>query len=349
MMNEPHRALGLPSGTERLHIAESARHTRIAGTLAAVWDRWGYDPVETPLVDYLDVYRTLVPTGDLRATYRVVDRQGDVLVVRPDTTLFLAKQLGVHLAPDDLPLRIRYDDQIVREEPEHDIASREYQQAGIELVGVPGDEGDLEALLVLIDTLAELDVRGPVLHIGSHALAVAAADGGDPERTAAAARHARAAGSDRSPIDELLTTIAPPDRWVEAVRRLTAMGLPCAVAEEAERIGEVGRRLTQLDRRIDVRIDGSERGSHPYYSGIAFGVYVAHATSAVARGGRYDRLLARFGFDVPAVGFSIYPRKLPATTAAGSATAPHRAAGASIDDRLVTLRRHHERGERCTL
>ena len=42
-----------------------------------------------------------------------------------------------------------------------------------------------------------------------------------------------------------------------------------------------------------------------YYTGIVFKGYLSEVGQSVLKGGRYDRLLAEFGNDCPAVGFGI--------------------------------------------
>ncbi len=62
--------------------------------------------------------------------------------------------------------------------------------------------------------------------------------------------------------------------------------------------------LTEEERAHVVYALGEIRGLG-YYTGMQFEVFVAGAGRAVAFGGRYDDLLARFGRPLPAVGFAL--------------------------------------------
>ncbi|HIN86124.1 MAG TPA: ATP phosphoribosyltransferase regulatory subunit, partial [Myxococcales bacterium] len=42
-----------------------------------------------------------------------------------------------------------------------------------------------------------------------------------------------------------------------------------------------------------------------YYTGFVFHVYIASNGEAIASGGRYDTLIAKYGRDIPAAGFAI--------------------------------------------
>ena len=42
-----------------------------------------------------------------------------------------------------------------------------------------------------------------------------------------------------------------------------------------------------------------------HYTGVIFECYVKNVRQIVASGGRYDHLIGKFGFDCPAIGFSV--------------------------------------------
>lgn len=369
MSTVPHRhTLALPTGTETLQLKEAARHRRITTELATVFDLWGYTPAETPLVDFFEIYRPFLSPEEARSVYRTVDHQGETLVVRCDTTLFLAKQLGLHLTPEELPVRIQYSDQIVRAEGENDLASNEYQQAGVELVGVPGPEGEVEVLLILIDALHRLALRDVVIHAGSHEVFDAVCQS-LPREDHAAFEHAVVHRMDlpqRFPAVtphevELLQFIGDLPAFEEHLARWTLRDEVRAAAEKLLAILTSVHGLqpsppplqpAARSREEMLRVDLSELGGHQYYSGIAFSAYTAGGNAAVVRGGRYDTLLRQFGCDAPSVGFSMYTRKLPATTLheVYQKGAPvQRAAGATLNERVAALRQGHAAGMRIHL
>jgi ATP phosphoribosyltransferase regulatory subunit len=54
-----------------------------------------------------------------------------------------------------------------------------------------------------------------------------------------------------------------------------------------------------------VAVDLGEARGLGYYTGLTFAGYAPGAGAAVAAGGRYDELLARFGRPDPAIGFAV--------------------------------------------
>ncbi len=358
-MVEPqsHRQLSLPTGTETLQLREAARHRRISRALEDLFLAWGYDPVEIPLVDYFDVYRRFLADQGSRHMYRAVDRQGEILALRSDVTLFLAKQLGTHLSAEELPVRVFYDAQIVRAEERDDISNNEYQQAGIELVGVPGLDGDAEVLLLAATALDRLSLDGGALHIGSHEIIRAAAQLFAPAEGDALREAVRRREIATNPLfapfpDEvraLLAFIGPLPAFEAHLSTLDAYPPLRRAADSLAAVVRAVGSVVSPARRECLRIDTSEIGAYTYYTGISFGAYLSDSNAAVIRGGRYDRLLKAFGFDAPSVGFSMYTRKLPASTLAEAYRHVEAVSGSSFTARIAVAQRHHEAGRRARL
>ncbi|HEX7624532.1 MAG TPA: ATP phosphoribosyltransferase regulatory subunit, partial [Anaeromyxobacteraceae bacterium] len=80
-----------------------------------------------------------------------------------------------------------------------------------------------------------------------------------------------------------------------------------AVPPAAPPLAEMEAALALARRRglREVAVDLGEVRGLGYYTGITFAGYAPGAGSAVATGGRYDGLLARFGRPDPAIGFAV--------------------------------------------
>ncbi|HUZ18854.1 MAG TPA: ATP phosphoribosyltransferase regulatory subunit [Spirochaetia bacterium] len=315
--------LQIPQGTESFYLEEAFRHRRIIAHLDSLFESWGYLPVYTPVFDFFDTYRTLMGDEAVETAYRLIDREGDLLLLRSDITLFLAKQMGLALKKSDLPVRVYYSDVILRHQNREDISRNEFFQSGVELIGKPGEEADLEVLALLARTIELLGLRAQI-HLGSQAL-FGSCFSDLPEgtrRKLASAIAVRDAGSCRSFVE-----MWEPARAEYTVRLMMYIGGRDGLrtlAQESRRVGGFPERarteLTYLLRLAEVlteigmgdgfRLDLSEIGAQTYYTGIAFRAFVEGQDSAVASGGRYDELLANFGFAAPSVGFSLLLRKV---------------------------------------
>ncbi|MFW6289084.1 MAG: ATP phosphoribosyltransferase regulatory subunit [Spirochaetota bacterium] len=320
----PQQNLHLPQGSEAFYLDEAYVHRRLVRAFEDRCELWAYLPVQTPVYDFHELYRGLLDRSRESTTYRLVDRAGDLLVLRSDITLFLARQMGLVLEHTDLPVRVYYGDTILRHEDPHDISKNEFFQVGAELIGATGLAADAEVMLLLFDALDHWGASDVVLHIGHRALLREYNESGELAPAVSArnwdfvretlARH----GVPDDQIDSLLSLygfIGSAEELSRFTESLPGLGTDerntishlLSLAEEFEALG-YGER---------VRIDLSEVGSQTYHSGVVFQAYAPDTAAAVASGGRYDGLLARFGFDAPSVGFSVMLRRLQSRRSGG--------------------------------
>jgi len=315
------RYLQVPQGTEGVHLEEAYRHRKITAELFKLFTLWGYLPVETPVFDFYDIYRPLLKESN-RDIYRLVDREGDLLLLRSDITLFIAKQMGLWLREEDLPTRVCYGDTILRHQHPEDISKNEFFQMGAELIGKAGSEADMEILLLLEKTFRQIGLK-PAIHLGSHRFLLTSLADLDEEEIERAVELIGKRDFDtlRSLLSQRLS-----QRRVELLHALFAfIGNRAEFAafidghegilsneemEELRYLDELVRGLEELDYGENIRIDLSEVGGQPYYTGIVFRAYLPGLDSELASGGRYDKLLSSFGFDCPSVGFSFMLRKI---------------------------------------
>ncbi|MDC7242086.1 MAG: ATP phosphoribosyltransferase regulatory subunit, partial [Spirochaetales bacterium] len=89
--------LRIPQGTESLYLEETFRHRKILRHMEDMCEEWGYLPVQTPVFDFYDNYRNLLDSRLEEQSYKLIDREGDLLMLRRDITLFLARQMGMIL------------------------------------------------------------------------------------------------------------------------------------------------------------------------------------------------------------------------------------------------------------
>jgi len=342
MSPDNRRRLRTPQGTESFFLEEAYKHRQLLRMTEDHFASWGYLPVLTPVFDYYETYRPLLNHAQEERSYRFPDRDGELLMLRSDITLFLAKQMGLTLDGAKLPRRVYYADSILRHQEEEDISSDEFFQSGAELIGLPGQDGDLEVLMLLRDLMDAMRLPEWRMHIGSRAV-LDAVLGGAVDAEAAGdlleirdadglRRLIKASGLPREDArTELLLFLGTPDEFADAVPDLLkncgAQDPDSPIAEAVMNLSELSSVLSRTSSMDRMRIDLSEHGGQPYYTGFTVRAYVEGANSAVASGGRYDDLLGSFGPPAPAAGFSLMMRKIEPL----SGFAADAAAGAPVD------------------
>lgn len=321
MPDSKKRYLQVPQGTEGVHLEEAYRLRKINQELFDLFTLWGYLPVETPVFDFYDIYEPLLGSK-AKNVYRLIDRDGDLLMLRSDITLFLVKQMGLWLQEEDLPSRVCYSDTILRHQDEEDISKNEFFQVGAELIGKAGSDADLEILLLLESIFEKLGIS-PSIHMGSHQFLTTALQGFSEEALLKAMEHIR--GRDFQALEELLSDKFSPRKTDMLISLFSFIGsrdefksriegfageLYNEEMENLHYLIEIVDQMQNLGYGKDISIDLSEVGAQPYYTGIVFQVYLPGLDDSVASGGRYDKLLNQFGFDCPSVGFSMMLRKI---------------------------------------
>ena len=320
--------LRLPHGTETLYLEETYRHKKILRHMEDLTESWGYLPVQTPVFDYYDNYRPLLDNRLEEQTYKLIDREGDLMMLRSDITLFLARQMGMTLTEKDMPVRAYYADSILRHQDHEDINNNEFYQTGCELIGLSGIEGDLEILFLLAEVLTAFKLPLSRIHVGSMPVFQAVSGPFSAEEAAALGKklHTR----EKEAIIQILQKVYDENDARELTRLLLFIGtgeefisrlegwkglLNGILTEPLNYLKTIYEGWKALDAFGNMlRIDLSETGDQPYYSGIVFNAYTEGCGTAMASGGRYDGMLENFGYTgdtpAPSVGFSLFLRKM---------------------------------------
>ena len=305
----------IPSGTRDVLPDEMRELRAITDALREVFESRGYGEVSTPAIEYESVLRTA--DDDLRPAYRVFDEHGEVLALRTDMTVPIARLVATRYPTADPPLRFWYLGHAYREVHPHRGQMREFQQAGIELLGAPAPGGTVEALDVLCEALDAVGLQGYRIGLGDAGLYPALLGAFDvPEEARARLLHElatrdfvgleREAGRlEAGPEAARLLVRIPQLRGGPEV--LDGLGGPAAEALAGLR-ATVSRLPAAVAERVIVDL-GLARGMG-YYTGAVFDVYDPALGAPVGGGGRYDDLLGRFGRDLPAAGWALNVERL---------------------------------------
>lgn len=278
---------------------------------------YGYEEVGLPAFEYLDVIsRGLGHVGPELLVRFVEPETGQIVALRPDMTPQVARLIASRWPDAPRPLRLSYLGNVLRrrrERARHDI---EVVQCGIELVGAEGLEADSEvisATLGAVRAAGLTDIVVDLAHGGiAHGLLASVpvelrtallADLARKDQSRVASR-AEQAGLER----ELVRTLAAlPElqggaEVMERARGLAGFAPALPLVKELARLGE---RIARGEHGAPVVFDLGETRPVPYYTGMMFQVLAEGPGEAVASGGRYDELYARFGVPRAAAGAAV--------------------------------------------
>ncbi|HWI21323.1 MAG TPA: ATP phosphoribosyltransferase regulatory subunit [Baekduia sp.] len=299
-----------PSGTRDVLPEEMRELRAISERLLGVFTDAGYGEIYTPAIEYEDVLQ-LGATG-VDPAYRVFDERGNVLALRQDMTVPIARVAATRYEGVEPPFRFCYMAHSYRAVQPHRGQMREFLQAGVELIGAPAPEGTAETLTMIARSLDAIGLADYSIALGSSALlgALLRGFGVDDERHAPVLQEL--AMRDFVSLGQALLDLglSPKDeRFIADI--LQTRGGPEVLSDlpgEAEQsvlgLRQVYERLSEdVAGRIVFDL-GLNRGLG-YYTGAIFEVLHPSLGAPIGGGGRYDDLLARFGRDLPAVGFAL--------------------------------------------
>ena len=153
-----------PVGFRDVMSDEALVREDLTARVRACFAQKGYRPVETPTLEVLDVMEAggHVP----EAPFKFFDSHGDLLAMRPDVTMQIARMCATRGVAQDQPLRLRYTQRVFREKTA-EAAARELTQCGAECIGAAGSEADVELVSLLASALSECGLESFTIALGS--------------------------------------------------------------------------------------------------------------------------------------------------------------------------------------
>ncbi|MCK5648306.1 MAG: ATP phosphoribosyltransferase regulatory subunit [Gammaproteobacteria bacterium] len=307
----------LPEGIQEVLSPQAAAIELQRRALLDLYQTWGYDLVEPPMIDFLD--SLLTGTGhDLQLmTFTLTDQiSGKLLGVRADMTPQIAR-IDAHHIKTEQPSRFCYIGQILKTRLEGFSQSRSPLQVGIELYGHSGPDSDIEVLLLMIETLKSVgleDFHIDLGHVGIfRSLAKQAELSQREEETLFDSLQRKAV----TELSAYLSALSINDEQKQQFLALVDLNGDISVIDKARHIlsgDEVHKELDNLEaiaQGLLARVPGqnlyfdlSELRGYNYHTGVVFAAYLPGHGQEIAQGGRYDGIGETFGRARAATGFS---------------------------------------------
>lgn len=326
----------VPPGVQYFLDDEVVLRRSIEKDVLDVFSGWGYTEIDLPIFDAYDLF-TLGMGDDVAArTYRFTARDGSTVALRPDLTSLVARTVATRLRTRQRPLRLSYTGEVFRADEPRRGRQHEFHQLGVEHVGWASPESDIEILLVALEALAVLGLDDARVVLGHAGFFRGIVERLGLETDAVAELRSFV---DRRQSDAVQCFLAPhaPANECAAFARLIGLAGGLPVIEEArglvtnprsvaalEQLSAVYATLRELELDHLVSIDLGEVAGFDYYTGMMFSMYAPGWGLPLGSGGRYDGLLAKFGTDEPAVGFSLSLDWLAGAIAARGLDSPRR-------------------------
>jgi histidyl-tRNA synthetase len=143
------RSLHPVRGTQDLLPEAARRHRQVSETARAMAELYRFVEMATPIFEFTEVFAR--PIGEhtdivAKEMYTFTDRGGEEVTLRPENTAGVVRAVLSNGLVQSLPLKFFYSGPMFRYERPQKGRFRQFHQIGVELIGVPQPQADVEVI-----------------------------------------------------------------------------------------------------------------------------------------------------------------------------------------------------------
>lgn len=312
------RILHTPEGVRDIYPIECRQKLVLQNRLHNTLKSFGYQDIQTPTLEYSEVFSKELGSLESNELYRFFDRDGNTLVLRPDFTPSIARAFSTVMHENAPVGKFCYIGNTFINHNSYQGRLKENTQLGAELVGLDSVEADSEMIAMVVDVLKSATLEEFQVTVG-HAtyfnslLASAGLDIHTEELVRELCEN-----KNYFAVQDVLIKLDIDEKIVNAFKLLPKLNGGIEIFAKAKEIAPNREAIESIERLEaianvlemygvlpHVTFDLSMSGVYEYYTGIIFRAYTYGTGTEIVKGGRYDGLLKHFGYDTPAIGFAV--------------------------------------------
>jgi ATP phosphoribosyltransferase regulatory subunit len=276
---------------------------------------WGYQMIETPTLEYYETVGLASAILD-QQLFKLLDQQGNTLVLRPDMTAPIARLVASSMKGEAYPLRLSYQSNVYRAQQHEGGKPAEFEQLGVELIGDGTISADGEVIALMVSSLKRAGLshfKVAIGHIG-YVNALLLDIVGDRADELRRYLYEKNYVGFREHVKNLPISSIDKGRLLGLLKLRGDKGM-LAEAAKLVQTEEGTKALAELEELwnvlesygIDqyVKLDLNLVLHMSYYTGAVFEGYGSNLGVPLCSGGRYDELLGKFERPGQATGFGL--------------------------------------------
>ena len=302
----------IPDGTADIIFENTLYIRKAVDIFNKVYEDLNYSEIITPTIEYYDVFNFNNQPIPQEMMYKMSDRNGRLLVLRPDNTTPIARVVSTKLKNNHDLLKIYYNQNVFRTNDGYSGKKSEIIQSGIEIIGVNGIKTDIYYIETAIKILKStgLNFKLEIGHVSFYKSLIDCMNLTEEEKETVKLYIESKNTGEINNLDsgkyEIIRMIPQLFGGYEVIEKARILAGENKNAQEV--LDYIYRLYTILDEAgygEHIIIDLGIVHEIDYYTGLVISGYVEGIGENVLVGGRYDNLIVNFGFDLPAVGFAV--------------------------------------------
>lgn len=310
--------LHTPDGVRDIYGRECSDRNIVRDKIHRVIKSYGYQDIDTPTFEFFDVFAEEINASDAKELFKFFDKDGNTLVLRPDFTPSIARCASKVMLENKEPVRVCYQGKTYLNTSNLQGKLKENRNIGIEFMNENSVYADAEVISLLIESLKATGLSDFQISIGDadyyKGLCEEAGIDDDTERDI----REQITGKNYFAAENIMVSRGVPEKYKDLILKVSEFIGSDDALDKAQsqvtnerslssikRLKELYKVLTMYGVEKYISFDLSMLSKFNYYTGVIFSAYTYGVGDAIAKGGRYDNLLGKYGKDAPAIGFSI--------------------------------------------
>jgi ATP phosphoribosyltransferase regulatory subunit len=290
----------LPIGMADILPPDATFEADTLNQLMTTFSSNGYERIKPPLIEFEDGLLSGLGTAMATQTFRLMDPISQRMMgVRADMTPQVARIAATRLKKTARPLRLSYSGDVLRVKGTQLRPERQFTQVGAEIIGAGKAQADAEVVLLAIEALSELGVKGLSVDLAIPTLVPALCNelmvSSDIEALLRIALDRKDAASVNDLSDQigqsgsqlfsaLLGAAGPADKTMQA---MNTMRFGTKGAAERTTLNTVVDLIKIAVPDTQITIDPVENRGFEYHSGVTFTIFARGVRGEIGSGGRY--------------------------------------------------------------
>jgi ATP phosphoribosyltransferase regulatory subunit len=290
----------LPIGMADILPPDATFEADILNQLMTTFSSNGYERIKPPLIEFEDGLLCGLGTAMATQTFRLMDPISQRMMgVRADMTPQVARIAATRLKKSARPLRLSYSGDVLRVKGTQLRPERQFTQVGAEIIGAGKAQADAEVVLLAIEALSNLGVKGLSVDLAIPTLIPALCNelmvSSDIEAQLRMALDRKDAASVNGLSDQigqsgsqlfsaLLGAAGPADKTMQA---MNTMRFGPKAAAKRTTLNTVVDLIKIAVNDTQITIDPVENRGFEYHNGVTFTIFAHGVRGEIGSGGRY--------------------------------------------------------------